>query len=447
VVSPSNHERVTNGRPPGRPFRFGAALRGLLFDGAVPALPSRLRAALGGLPPVYWALLAGMFVNRLASFVATFLGLYLVRARGFTTDEAAPVVALFGVGILVAAPVGGVLADAIGRRPTMLLSFVTGSVAVAALGLVRSPAAIAALTFAASATSELYRPAMNAAVADVVPPPDRARAWGLSYWAMNVGWTAGLALGGFLAARSYTALFLADAATTLTFALIVLRRVPETRPAGTRAHSPLAGLALVLRDGPFVAFLALHLVALAVFVQFQFTLPLDMAAHGLGEGLFAATMAVNGVGVALLQPVQAALLGRREGSRLLAVSALLFGLGYGVNALAGLLPALPVYVLGTVLWTLGEVVGFPVAATLVADLAPPDLRGRYQGAFSMCWGLAFVLSPMVGGRLLTGLGPLALWLACLVAGALVAGGHLAAAPARRRRLAAASPGPAVPPAA
>jgi MFS family permease len=221
---------------------------------AVTPLPDRLRAAVGGFPPVFWSLLAGMFVNRLASFVATFLALYLVRARGFSPATAGRVVALFGLGVLVAAPVGGVLADAIGRRRTMLLSFATGALAVGAIGFLRSAAALAAFTFLAAATSELYRPAMSAAIADVVPPRDLARAWGLAYWAMNLGWAFGLALGGFLAERSFTALFLADAATTLVFAVLVLRRVPETRPPGTHAHSPLAGLARVFRDGPFVVF-------------------------------------------------------------------------------------------------------------------------------------------------------------------------------------------------
>jgi MFS family permease len=396
---------------------------------------SRLRAALSGLPPVYWALLAGMFVNRLASFVATFLGLYLVRARGFPPEQAAAVVALFGAGVLVGAPVGGVLADAVGRRATMLLSFATGAVSVGALGLVRSPPALAALTFVAAATSELYRPAMNAAIADVVPTADRARAWGLSYWAMNAGWVFGLALGGWLAAHSYAALFLADSLTTLAFAAIVLRRVPETRPSGTRAHSPLEGLGLVLRDRTYVAFLLLHLVALTIFVQFQFALPLDMRARGLDEARFATVLVVNGIGVVLLQPLQAALGGRRDPTRQLAASALFFGLGYGANALAAVLPPMPVYVVAGALWTVGEVLGFPYAAQLVAELAPISLRGRYQGAFSMTWGLAFTLSPIVGGGLLSRVGATGLWLACLAAAALVALGHLAAGPARRRRLA------------
>jgi MFS family permease len=193
-----------------------------------------------------------------------------------------------------------------------------------------------------------------------------------------------------------------------------------------------------------VVFLLLHLVALTIFVQFQFALPLDMRAHGLGEPLFALAMVVNGVGVVILQPIQAALGGRRDPSRQLAVSALFFGLGYGLNALAGVLPPLPVYLAASILWTVGEVVGFPYAALLVADLAPVSLRGRYQGAFSMCWGFAFALSPVVGGGLLSRFGPRTLWVACLVAGLAVAAGHLAAGPARRRRLAPGTESP-VPP--
>ncbi len=396
----------------------------------------RLRAALGGLSPVFWTLIAGMFVNRLASFVATFLALYLVRERAFPPDAAGRIVALFGIGVLVAGPVGGTLADAIGRRATMLLSFGLGAVAVGAIGFLRDPTLLAVFTFLAACTSELYRPAMSAAIADVVPVEDRARAWGLAYWAMNLGWTFGLALGGFLAARSFTALFLADAVTTLVFAAIVARRVPETRPPGTHVHSPLAGMARVLGDAPFVLFLLLHLAALVVFVQFQLAAPIDMNAHGVGPGTFAALMSVNGLGVVLLQPFAGPALARHDGGRLLAVSALLIGAGFGVNALAAWLPPLPVYVAGVVLWTTGEVVGFPVAAAIVADLAPTALRGRYQGAFSMSWGVAFAVAPVFGGELLTRAGGPTLWATCLAIGAVVAAGHLLAAGPRRRRLAA-----------
>lgn len=415
------------------------------------SLRASLRDAAGGLSPVFWTLLVGTFVNRLASFVATFLAIYLVRERGFAPNEAGWVVALFGVGMIFAGPLGGTLADVVGRRTTMLLSFVLGALSVAAIGFARHPALLALLTFCASLTSEMYRPAMQAAIADVVPPGDRTRAWGLVYWAINLGWTFGLALGGLIATRSFTALFLADAATTLVFAAIVARGVPETRPEGSHAHPPLAGLARVFADGPFVGFLLLNLTALVVFVQFQLAAPVDMNAHGIGPGTFALLLSLNGLGVVVLQPIVGAALARRDGARLLAASALFIGSGFGVNALAGWLPPLPVYTFGVLLWTVGEVTGFPAGAAIVANLAPVELRGRYQGVYSMSWGVAFAAAPVLGGEVLTRFGSRTLWLACFGVGALVAAGHLLTAGPRRRRLAgagmAAPSEAAVPPAA
>jgi MFS family permease len=72
---------------------------------------------------------------------------------------------------------------------------------------------------------------------------------------------------------------------------------------------------------------------------------------------------------------------------------------------------------------------------LVADLAPIDMRGRYQGVFSMVWGLGMTLSPIVGGQVMHLLGAPTLWGGCLVMSVLVAGGHLLAARSRRARVA------------
>ncbi|MFY3743866.1 MDR family MFS transporter [Anaeromyxobacter sp. Red801] len=402
--------------------------------------PASLRAALGGLPRTFWMVWTGMLVNRLASFVAPFLALFLVRERGFDAAEAGRIVALYGLGVMVAGPLGGTLADRLGRRPTMLLGLVTGALSVAALALTRAPLALAALAFVNGATGEIYRPAMNAVVADVVAPAERTRAYGLVYWAINMGWSIGLSVAGLFAERHIAWLFFVDATTSLAFAAVLAFTVPETRPAGVEPAPALAGLAQVFRDRVFVVFALLALGGLMVFTQFQLAAPLDMAAHGVGPASFAWLMALNGVGVVLLQPLLGARLRRYDPSRALAVSALLFGVGFGVNALGG---SVPLYVFGVLLWTVGEVVGFPVANAVVADLSPASLRGRYQGAYSMSWGVAFTLSPLIGGEVMSRFGARTLWIGTLALGLVLAAGHLAAAPARRRRLAAgrAAPSP------
>jgi MFS family permease len=405
------------------------------------ALTERYRATAGGLPPAYWVLWWGTLVNRLGNFVVPFLALYLVRARGFDPAAAGQMVALFGMGGTGAAVLGGVLADRLGRRPSMLGGMLLSAASVGTIPFVRAPLAIAALALLAGASNQIYQPAVHAAVADVVPAPERRRAYGLLYWAVNMGLTLGYAIASLLAARGLAALFLADAATTLVCAALIALRIPETRPSKL-PHAPVvAGILRVLSDGPFLAFLGLQLAALVVFTQWQLAFPLDLSAHGLPPSFFALMMAYNCAGVVLVQPWLTPLLHRFDGARLLAVSATLFGVGFGLNAVAG---TVPVYLLGVTCWTLGEIVGFPVASALVADLAPPDLRGRYQGAFSTVWGLALTLSPLVAGKVLQGAGARTLWLSCLATGLLVAVGHLVAAGPRRRRLAQLAAAPAEP---
>jgi len=396
------------------------------------AIARRFAAATGGLPGVFWTMWWGLIVNRLASFVIAFLSLYLVRDRGLRPAEAGRILALYGIGFTIAGPLGGLLADRIGRRATMIAGLLCGAGSVGALAFARAPALLAFFTFLCAATGDMYRPAMSAAVADVVPPADRARAYGLVYWAVNLALSVGLVIGGLVAERSFIALFLADAGTSIAAAAIVFFRVPETRPAGLVHEPALRGLLKVAGDRPFLSFLVLHLAALSVFVQWQLALPLDMSAHGLGPSAYAFLMALNCAGVVLLQPLISPRLGRVDAALLLSLSAALFGLGYGVNSIGG---SLAVYGVGTVLWTVGEVIGFPVASTLVANLSPPALRGRYQGAFSMCWGIAFTLAPLGAGEAMQRFGSRTLWLICFAVAVAVSFGHLITAEPRRRRLA------------
>src|SRR5439155_1188026 len=210
-----------------------------------------------------------------------------------------------------------------------------GAASVGALAFARVPALLALFAFLAAATGDMYRPAMSAAVADVVPPADRPRAYGLVYWAVNLALSVGLVIGGLVAERSFVALFLADAGTSLAAAAIILFRVPETRPPGIVHEPALRGLLKVFADGPFFSFLLLHLAALAVFVQWQLALPIDMSAHGLRPSAHAVLMALNCARAVFLQPILSPRLGGVDAALLLALAATLLALGYVVNALGG----------------------------------------------------------------------------------------------------------------
>ena len=191
---------------------------------------SGLKPLVEGLPRGYWLLWAGTLINRLGGFVAPFLTLYLTGQRGVLISQAALMISLLGAGSFISQLTGGELTDRLGRRPMMLASFFVTPVFMLLLGFARSLWMIAGCTFLLGFFTDLYRPAVSAAVADLVAPEARTRAYGYIYWAINLGAAVAPVAAGLLAGWSYLALFIADAATTLVFGLLVFFGFRETRP-------------------------------------------------------------------------------------------------------------------------------------------------------------------------------------------------------------------------
>jgi predicted MFS family arabinose efflux permease len=374
------------------------------------------RAGPLGLPRTFWVLAGGMLLNRLGGAVFVFLSIYLTRQRGLGPEIAGLVISLNAAGGLFAGPVGGVLADRVGRRTMLLVGTALSGALMLALGLVRSTIAIVAIAPCLGFFTDVCRPPLMAAVADVVAPADRARAYGLLYWAVNLGFAAAAAFGGALAEHHFTLLFVIDALTTFAYGAIVLVGVPETRPAPAPAATTprvpaVRRLVAPLRDRRLVVFVLIQLLALVAFAQVLVALPLDMRAHGLGTAQIGWLLALNGVGIVIAQPIALRAAARFSHAQCLTVGALLIGVGLGATAFAG---GAVVYAPSVLLWTMGEIAFSIAAPTLVAGLAPADQRGAYQGTYQLAWGIGNTTAPAIGSLVLARFGSTALWAGCLV---------------------------------
>ena len=385
------------------------------------------------LPPEFWFLWLGTVVNRLGGFAVPFLMLYLTGKLGIEPAEAALMVSVLGAGSFASQLTGGEVADRLGRRPVMLISFFIAPVAMLTLGLARDTWVLVAAMFALGFFMDLYRPAMSAAVVDLVPADKRTRAFGYIYWAINLGAALAPIAAGLMANIDFFLLFVGDAITTAIFGIIVFTRIPESRPTQPpavvtpRRHSRLGHVA---REPILLVFSLFALMFGMIYAQSHVTLPVAMAASGLPPSDYGLAIAVNGALIVLVTLKAVRHVERWPRFLGMAVAALLVGAGFGLTELAD---TLPLYAFTVIIWTIGEIIGAAIAPVIISEMSPPDMRGLYQGIFGSSWGLAFFLGPALGGFVYGELGSGVLWAATFALGAFLFVGYLVLGAAARRR--------------
>ncbi|GGU36569.1 MDR family MFS transporter [Streptomyces coeruleorubidus] len=398
-----------------------------------------VRETVSGLPREFWWLWTSTLVNRLGAFVATFMALYLTLDRGYSATYAGLVAALHGLGGVISSLGGGVMTDRLGRRPTLLIAQASTAVSVALLGFMHHPVAIAGVAFLVGMASNASRPAVQAMMADIVRPEDRIRAFSLNYWAINLGFAVSSMAAGFIAEVSYLAGFLIEAGMTMVCAILVFLRLPESRPTETvktaaassqttaaasektaAASDSSVSLGTVLRDGRFMSVVGLSFLVALIFQQGSIGLPVAMGEAGFTPAEYGMAIAVNGVLIVVLQIPVTRFIEHRDSRRLLIISSLLAGYGFGLTAFAG---SVGVIALTVCVWTLAEIVNAPTQTGLVVRLSPLHGRGRYQGMYTMSWSVAGLVAPLMSGFVIDRFGAEWLWGLCAVVGTVAGLGY------------------------
>jgi MFS family permease len=373
-----------------------------------------------GLPPELWVVEAGVFLNYLGwGAVLPFEVIYLHEGRGFALGVAGLVVGTVTLAAVATAPVVGPVIDRVGARTTAAAAGGALAAGYAGLAFVHTPAqAFAAATVAGIGNGAL-NPSQSALLASLSRSEIRHRSTAVSRVAANLGLGLGAALGGLVAARGlqgFVALFVANAASYLVYvAILVLAVREEARP------DPLpGGYRLVLRDRAFVR-LALTNVAVIAVGWGVFTWivpPYAREQVGVSSELVGLLLLANALTVVLAQiPVARLAEGRRRAS-IMAAGALVFVPACLLVLAAGYLElgvGEAALVAAVVLVGIGECLHTTALMPLVADLAPPALRGRYMAATGLSWWLGLALAPTLGTQLLSLSPPATMLVAAAVA--------------------------------
>lgn len=357
-------------------------------------------------------LVAGCTLSALGTgFTLPFLLIYLTKVRGLPVTTAGYAVATLGLVGLVAVPFMGSLTDRLGPWRVLLGAMVLETLGTAGLALVDRPWRAFVVAAVLGAGTAAAWPAQSSLIAVLVPPERRPRVFAVQFALVNLGIGIGGAVSGLLVdvgrPGTFQAVYLIDAFSYVAYAAILatLRHVDRPPPPPT-AEEGRGGYRDIARDRVFLRVCAvILLMSVAGYGQINAGLPAFVSgvAH-VSTRAFGFAFAANTAVIVLAQLwVERRLAGRRR-TRALAGVALVWAVSWLIIGAAALFDsrflAAAAVITGMGLFGLGETLWAPTGQTLVNDLAPPHLRGRYNAMSSVTWQLSSVIGPVVAGQLL-----------------------------------------------
>lgn len=362
----------------------------------------RLRHIYDEYPNQFWTLVLATFIDRLGgALLYPFFTLYITRKFGVGMTQVGLLFGLFSAAGLVGSTVGGALTDRLGRKVMLIAGLIVSALSSLAMGVVDSFDIFFAVALFVGLFAEAGGPAQQAMVADLLPDEKRSQGFGILRVALNLAVTIGPAIGGLLAARSYLLLFISDAVASIITAGIVAVALPETMPA-RRQDEPrptmaqtLGGYREVLRDTAFVLFLSACTLMVFVYMQMETTLAVYLRdVHGVPEQGFGLLLSLNAAMVVLFQFPITRQIRRHRPLMVMAAGTLLYAVGFSIY---GFVSTYVLFLVAMVIITTGEMLTVPTSQTIVAQMAPEDMRGRYMAAFGFSYGIPFMLGTLLAG--------------------------------------------------
>jgi MFS family permease len=359
------------------------------------------------------------------SLVMSFVGIYIVKTRGYPAWTYGVIALAANLGQSVANAWAGSLSDRIGRRPLVTGSLLVRSLFIAGLGTqiaLDAPLWSIGINIVISSTLRGgFEPVAYALVADVCTDAQRIRAFGLQRMGTNLGWAVGPVLGGGLTrVIPYGTVFYLAAAGMIVAAIVTMRvEDPVRRRATTEpVESVLPALGDAFRDPLLRLLLCGTLLCALLETQMFSTFAIYMTKKvHLEESDVGLLYAINGAGVLLLQLPAIAVVRRLGIATILPWGSLVDALGF---ALIGLASGVPGAAVAMMTLTAAEVVFDPAHQTAIAELADPAHRGRTYGIVGLVQTLGIAFAPLVGAILLDTIGDhhVAMWslIACFGVG-------------------------------
>lgn len=377
---------------------------------------ARIKKVYNEFPRLFWVVVAVRFIDALGgTLLFPFFALYITQRFKVGMAEAGLLLGMSSFFGLFGSMIGGALADKFGRRRLIIFGLVFSAVSSLSYGLANDIKLLYPLTIFVGLLSSLAYPAHDALLADILPEEKRQEGFGILRVAFNYSFIFGTALGGFIAARSFFALFVIDAVVSCITAFIIYRWLPETKPTLQKEAEhkdeslwqTVKGYGVVLRDLPFLAFIFAGMLALIVYQQQYSSLAVFLRdTRGIDSKGFGLILSATALEVVLFQFWISRVLRRQPPFLTMVWGTVIYAIGFFMY---GLVYGFPLFLLAALIVCLGEMLFFPASSVLAANFAPENMRGRYMAVFGLVWSIPATIGPAMAGLILDNFDPNLLW--------------------------------------
>lgn len=393
--------------------------------------PPRSLLRFRDIPRGVWALgLVSLFMDISSEMIHALLPLYLVTVLGASTLTVGIIEGIAEATASITKIFSGALSDYLGKRKWIAaLGYGLAAITKPVFPLAASITWLTVARFVDRIGKGIRGAPRDALIADLTPEGQRGAAYGLRQSLDTVGALLGPLLAiVFMAvlANNFTYVFwIAVIPAFVSVAIIVFGVHEPERPAGLReVKTPFARAELARLSTPY--WLVVGVSAIFTLARFsEAFLLLRAQSVGLPLAVVPVVMVVMNV-VYALSAWPAGVLSDQMGRYRLLVG------GFALLIVADLVLALgnnvPAVLIGVALWGLHMGLTQGLLSAMVADAAPPELRGTAFGMFNLVSGVALLVASVVAGALWDTIGPGGTF----VAGAVFTAIALVALPLARR---------------
>lgn len=376
-----------------------------------------------GLSSASWMLSIVMLINRSGSMVLPFLGVYMTKELNFTQTQIGYVLACFGIGSIFGSTIGGWITDKIGNYKVQYMSLLCSIPVFIMLPHFTSVIGLALMMLVQSTVSEMFRPANSVAITMYAKPENITRAFSLNRMAVNLGFSIGPAMGGFLAAFSWALLFYVNALAAFIAAIVfiyffrnrktnkeILKELQEEQENQKEIQVDENPGISPYKDKPFLLYSFFCTLYAIAFLQLLSTLPIFYdKVGGLGEIEIGLVLGYSGLLIFLTEMLLVYVAERHLSLKnAIVYGVLISAFGYAILAFDHSLIA--IYISMSIL-CLSEMLAMPFSATVTAMRAGAQNKGAYMGVNGLVFAIGFIIAPVLGTKIASDYGYSILWLA------------------------------------